>query len=73
MEMELADAVKRMVPEATRGRTSRNGAQQRVWKFPSLDDCRRAFDEYMNWTYSWPVLADLDDPTGKVVASKDGS
>jgi hypothetical protein len=70
MEMELADAVKKMVPEATRGRTSRNGAQERVWKFPSLDDCRKAFDENMEWAYSWPVLADLDDPHEKVVAPK---
>jgi hypothetical protein len=73
MEMELADALKKMAPGATHGRMSFQGLQTRVWKFPSLEECRTAFDAYMNWTYSWPVIDDLDDRGCEVVSSENGS
>lgn len=55
MEMELADALKRMVPEVTHGRVRVDGGQTRGWTFPSLEKCRAAFDAYMRWTYVWQV------------------
>jgi hypothetical protein len=71
MEMELADALKKMVPKAEHKRISIGGVQARRWRFPSLEECRVAFDEYMNWTYSWPILDDLDDQREKVVSSEE--
>lgn len=65
MEMELADALKRMVPEAKHGRMLFSGSQKRVWTFPPLGECRKAFDKYMKWTYSWPK-DDLDDLANEV-------
>ncbi|MBX3305645.1 MAG: hypothetical protein KF751_06260 [Nitrospira sp.] len=53
MEMELADALKRMMPGATLGRIRIDGVQTRGWTFPQLEACRAAFDAYMNWTYQW--------------------
>lgn len=53
MEMELADALKKMVPGASHGRIYANGVQDRGWQFPPLQECRTAFDLYMKWTYKW--------------------
>lgn len=53
MEMELADALKRMAPGAMLGRIRIDGVQTRGWTFPRLEACRAAFDAYMNWTYQW--------------------
>jgi hypothetical protein len=65
MEMELAKALKRMLPPDTEHKPLPfDGGQARGWKFPPLEDCRKAFDEYMRWTYSWPN--DQDDQKAKV-------
>ncbi len=71
MEMELAEALKKMVPKVEHRKIWVEGRQTRGWKFPLLDECRKAFDTYMNWTYSWPD--DLDDPKAKVGSSESGS
>lgn len=72
MEMEMADALKKMVPKATHGRMTIEGDQVRGWTFPPLKECRTAFDEYMRWTYSWPK-DDLDDPPNEVVSPECGT
>lgn len=53
LEMELAEALKRMVPKAEHKRMTFGQDQARGWKFPSLEDCRTAFDEYMRWSFEW--------------------
>ena len=75
MEMELADALKKMVPQAIHGKFTPGGETRQVrgWKFPTLAECREAFDRYMNWTYSWPVLDDLGDQKTKVGSSESDS
>lgn len=72
MEMELADALKRMVPEAKHRRMLFQGSQKRVWIFPPLGECRKAFDQYMKWAYSWPE-DDLDNLSHKVGSPEGGS
>jgi hypothetical protein len=53
MEMDLAVALKKMVPDAKHGRIRIDGVQTRGWIFPQLEQCRAAFNAYMNWTHSW--------------------
>jgi hypothetical protein len=68
MEMELAAALKGMVPGVRHGRfTMAEGkAQVRAWIFPPLKECREAFDQYMKWTYPWE---DDQADTGNEVGS----
>lgn len=72
MEMELANVLKRMAPGVIHRRLYVNGTQKRAWKFPPLKECRAAFDQYMNWTYQWPSIDDIDDQKDKVVSPEMG-
>lgn len=68
-EMELADALKRMAPGVTHGRIRIDGVQTRGWTFPQLEECRSAFNTYMNWTYSWDETT-CDNLNDKVDSQK---
>jgi hypothetical protein len=71
MEMDLADALKRMAPRVGHERVWSGGRQVRGWTFPPLKECREAFDQYMKWTYPWPD--DLDDLRKEVVSPQSSS
>jgi hypothetical protein len=64
-EMELSKTLMTLVPGLKRMRLHMewNGGQQQVrgWQFPSLAECRTAFDARMNWTTEWDDESDLAD------------
>lgn len=44
---------------AAKGRQNRYGSvRPNVYRFPSLDECRRTFERFINYQVEWPVYAD---------------
>lgn len=61
METELGQALHKMVPGLSVRRCREGGRQVRKWQFPSLEECRRAFETLLGQPVGWTSTAVEDD------------
>lgn len=71
---EFGVQLKKLFPGVTtaKGRQNRYGsARPNVYRFPSLDECRKVFEKFINYQVEWPVYADIPAAEPEVAASED--
>lgn len=60
----VGSEIKKICPKVKEARLSINGTRERCYEFPTLDECRKQFDEYMGMDVEWEQI---EEPTNEPV------
>jgi len=73
---EFGIKLRKLLPgvSTTKGRANRYGsARPNVYRFPSLSDCRKTFESFINYQVEWPVYEDMPTTPDTTAVSDDGA
>lgn len=73
---EFGTQLKKLFPGVmnAKGRLSKYGSNRpNVYRFPSLDDCRKVFEKFINYKVEWPVYEEEPPPSPDEATSADST